>query len=100
EGLAGVLLSTLRLDLVYIRLPAETEGQGIEAARTAGGPTPADQSRDIGQALAPWLDGTGIDSVPPLPNPVGPGTLRVAIVSIGCGGRRDGGLARGRGRRA
>ena len=26
EGLADVLLSTLRLDLVYLRLPGQTEG--------------------------------------------------------------------------
>src|SRR5882724_797749 len=77
EGLADVLLATLRLDLVYLRLPGQTEGQEIEVARTTGGSTPSDQARDIGRALAPWLDGAGSDSAPPLPNPVGPGTLRV-----------------------
>src|SRR5689334_3122258 len=76
EGLADVLLSTLRLDLVYIRLPGQTEGQETEVAHTARGPTPTDLIRDIGQALAPWLNSAGIDSPPPLPNPVGPGTLR------------------------
>ena len=85
EGLADVLLSTLRLDLVYIRLPGQTEGQEIEVARTAGGPTPTEQTRDIGRALAPWLDGAGIDSAPPLPNPAGPGTVCVVAVPIGCG---------------
>src|SRR5438093_5906467 len=63
EGLADVLRSTLHLDLVYIRLPGQAEGQEIEVACTAGGSTPADQTRDIGRALAPWLDGAGIDSV-------------------------------------
>src|SRR5262245_51657071 len=90
EGLADVLLATLRLDLVYLRLHGQTEGQRIEVARTAGGPTPPDQTRDIGRALAPWLNGPGIDSAPPLPNPLGPGTLRVTTVPIGCGGRQDG----------
>jgi PAS domain S-box-containing protein len=94
EGLADVLRSTLRLDLVYIRLPGEPEGQGIEVARTARGSTPTDQTRDIGRALAPWLDGARIDSAPPLPNPVGPGTVRVAAVPIGCG-RPDGVLVAG-----
>src|SRR5438309_6546802 len=89
EGLADVLLSTLHLDLVYLRLPGQTEGQEIEVARTAGGPAPTDQTRDIGRALAPWLDGAGIDSVPPLPNPVGPGTVRLVVVPVGCG-RQDG----------
>src|SRR5437660_9796524 len=60
EGLADVLLSTLRLDLVYLRLPGQTEGQQIEVARTAGRPTTTDETRNIGRALVPcltpWLD--------------------------------------------
>src|SRR5438270_402220 len=83
QGLAEVLLSTLRLDLVYIRLPGQTEGQEIEVAHTRRGSIPTDQTRDIGRALAPWLDGAVIDSAPPLPNPVGPGPLRIAAAPIG-----------------
>src|SRR3954453_11383779 len=64
EGLADVLLSTLRLDLVYLRLRGQTDGQVIEVARTAGGSAPTDQTRDIGRALAPWLDGAGSSSAP------------------------------------
>src|SRR3954464_10754555 len=79
EGLADVLLSTLRLDLVYLRLRGRTAGQEIEVARTAGRPATPDQTRDMGRALAPWLDGAGIDAAPPLPNPVGPGTVRVVV---------------------
>src|SRR5439155_26568402 len=60
EGLADVLLSTLGLDLVYLRLPGQAAGQQIEVARTTEGPTATDQTRDIGRALAPWLDGPGI----------------------------------------
>src|SRR5436190_21209021 len=76
EGLADALLSTLRLDLVYLRLPGQTEGQTIEVARTAGESTSTDQTRHIRRALAPWLDGADSNSVPPLPNPIGPGTIR------------------------
>ena len=94
EGLADVLLSTLRLDLVYLRLPGQTEGQEIEVARTAGRPTTTDQTRDIGRALAPWLDEAGAASAPDLPNPVGPGTVRLVIAAVGCG-RQDGVLAAG-----
>jgi two-component system, sensor histidine kinase and response regulator len=94
EGLADVLLRALRLDLVYIRLPGQTEGQEIEVARTAGGSTSTDQTRDIGRALASWLDDAAIDSAPPLPNPVGPGTVRLVAVPIGCG-RPDGVLVAG-----
>src|SRR5438552_15697270 len=64
EGLADVLLSTLRLDLVYLRLPGQAEAQGIEVARTAGGATPTCQTQDIGRALASWLTGTRIASTP------------------------------------
>src|SRR5260370_23005146 len=80
EGLADVLLSTLRLDLVYLRLRGQTDGQEIEVARTAGGSTPTDQTRDIGRALAPWLNGAGIDSPPSVPNPRGPGTARLVVI--------------------
>ena len=94
EGLADVLLSMLHLDLVYLRLRGQTDGQRIEAARTAAGSAPNDQTRDIGRALAPWLDGAGIDLPPLLPNPLGPGTLRVITIPIGCG-RQHGVLVAG-----
>src|SRR3954454_3991255 len=61
EGLADALLSTLRLDLVYLRLPGPTAGQQIEVGRTAGQPTTTDEIRDIGRALAPCLDGGTAD---------------------------------------
>jgi two-component system sensor histidine kinase/response regulator len=94
ESLAAVLLSTLHLDLVYIRLPGHRQGQGIEVARTAGESAPTDQAADIGRALAPRLHGAGIDSVTALPNPAGPGTVRYVGVPIGCG-RQDGVLVAG-----
>jgi two-component system, sensor histidine kinase and response regulator len=94
EGLADVLLSTLRLDLVYLRLPGQTEGQEIEVARTAGRPTTTDEPRNIGRALAPWLDGGSADPAPSIPNPAGGGTVRLAIACIG-GDRGDGVLVAG-----
>src|SRR3954453_959046 len=71
EGLADVLRSTLRLDLVYIRLPGQTEGQEIEVGRTADGAASADQTRDIARGLARWLESAGNESAPSLPNPSG-----------------------------
>ena len=53
EGLAEVLIATLRLDLVYLRLPRQTNGHEIEVARTAGGSPPTDQTRGIGRASRP-----------------------------------------------
>src|SRR5205814_7268656 len=94
EGLADVLRSTLRLDLVYLRLPGQSEGQEIEVARTAGRPTTTDETRNLGRALAPYLDGGTADSVPSFLNPAGGGTERLVIVRIG-GGREDGVLVAG-----
>src|SRR5207248_3834944 len=94
EGLADVLLSTLRLDLVYLRLPGQSEGQEIEVARTAGRPATPDQTRDIGRALAPCLDSGTADSAPSFLNSTGGGTERLVIVRIG-GGREDGLLVAG-----
>ncbi len=53
EGLAEVLVSTLRLDLVYLRLPGQADGQEIEVARTTGGSPSADQTRGIVRASRP-----------------------------------------------
>jgi PAS domain S-box-containing protein len=78
EGLANVLLSTLRLDLVYLRLRGETDEQKIEVCCTAGPPI-----RDIPTALAPWLEGIRTDSLSLIPNPVGDGTVHLLIAPIG-----------------
>src|SRR6266851_2675831 len=76
EGLADVLLSTLRLDLVYLRLPGQTAGHELEVARTAGRATTTDETRNIGQALAVCLDDGTANSAPSIPNPAGGATLR------------------------
>src|SRR4051794_1097302 len=94
EGLAEVLLSTLHLDLVYLRLPGQSAGQEIEVARTAGRPPTTDETRDIGRALAPCLDGGTADSAPFILNPAGGGAVRLAIVRVG-GDREDGVLVAG-----
>src|SRR6266478_1322374 len=69
EGLADVLLKTLRLDLVYLRLRGETVGQEIEVFCTAGPPTTTEQIRDLSEALAPWRDGAHSNSTPSIRNP-------------------------------
>src|SRR5206468_157822 len=80
--------------LVYICLPWQTEGKEIEVAHTAAGPASTDQARDLGRALAPWLDGAGSDAGPLLPNLGGTGAVRLVVVPIGCG-RQDGVLVAG-----
>src|SRR5438105_3987036 len=94
EGLADVLLRALHLDLVYLRLPGQTDGQEIEVARTAGRPTTTDETRNIGRALAPCLEGGTADSAPSTLNPAGGGAVRLVIVRIG-GDREDGVLVAG-----
>src|SRR5438128_7049255 len=94
EGLADVLLSTLRLDLVYLRLRGQTAGQEIEVFCTAGPPTTSEQLRDLSKALAPWLEGARSNSTPSIPNPGGRGTVRLVINPIG-GGGNDGLLTAG-----
>src|SRR5438034_1636378 len=86
EGLADVLLSTLRLDLVYLRLRGQTAGQEIEVFCTSGPPTTSEQLRDLSKALAPWLEGSRSSSTPSSPNPVGRGTVHLVIDPIGCDG--------------
>src|SRR5499427_6600007 len=82
EGLADVLLTILRLDLVYLRLPAPIEGQEIEVARTGGRPATPDQTRDVGRALTPWLEAGSGDAVPSIPNLTGSGTVRLVVFPI------------------
>jgi PAS domain S-box-containing protein len=86
EGLADVLLATLRLELVHLRLRGQPDGQEIEVFRTAGPPPSTEQVRDIRRALVPWLMGARPGAVPVIPNPVGPGTVRLVSDPIGCDG--------------
>jgi hypothetical protein len=69
EGLADVLLKTLRLDLVYLRLRGQTDEQQIEVLCTSGPPHTTEQVRDISRTLAPWLEGARANSAPSIPNP-------------------------------
>jgi signal transduction histidine kinase len=84
ESLADLLLSILRLDVVYVRLNVSTEGLTVEAARGSR-PDVARRAREIGLALAPWLQ-TG-EAGSPIANPAGDGTVRLAVLPIGHEGR-------------
>src|SRR5258708_3829571 len=90
DGLADVLLSTLPLDLGYLRLPraatGQAAGQEIEVARAAGRVTTPDGAREIGLSLAPCVEGKTVDATPFIPNPAGTGILRLVIVRIGGNG--------------
>jgi signal transduction histidine kinase len=82
ESLADVLLSMLRADLVYIGLKGLPDEIAIEAARATGQPSMGNRAPEIGSALAGWLKFDGASPPPALPNPVGGGTLRIAVSPI------------------
>ena len=83
RSLADVLLSTLSLDLIYVRLPKRTAKRPVEFARSR-------QHRDLAgddavrAALAPLLNSRG-DPAPTIQDPFGSGTLRVATARFGVG---------------
>jgi signal transduction histidine kinase len=89
ESLADALLSVLRSDLVYVGLRGLPDGIAIEAARATGQPGIGSRAQEIGTALACWLKPDGsrstVDSLPPpaIPNPVGGGTVPIAVTRIG-----------------
>src|SRR5258706_747133 len=92
EGLADALFSTLRLDLIYLRLPRQAAEQEIEVARTAGRTATRDETRTIGQALAPRIDdGGGDDSAPFVLDPEGGGGM-VHRVTVRIGGETEAGV--------
>src|SRR5437588_10622885 len=82
ESLADVLLSLLRSDLVYIGLKGLPDGLAIEAARAAGQPGVGSRAHEVGTALAGCLELDGASPPPSIPNPVGGGTLRLAVAPI------------------
>ncbi len=81
-GLADVLLRSLtQTDFIYVRVlnPA------VEVLRTHRGQEGAGRTREIGRALEPLLrSGNGLTAL--LPNPVGEGTARLAILLMGYNG--------------
>jgi len=87
-SLADVLLVTLSLDLVYVRLAGRDERPLIEVARGRNRPDSADQTALIAQSLTCCLES---DPSSPLSiaNPLGPGTLRTALIRFGA--NADGG---------
>jgi signal transduction histidine kinase/ActR/RegA family two-component response regulator len=86
ESLADLLLSTLRLDLVYVRVN-ELGDQPSEAARSLSGSSLS--ASEVGRHLAPWLAGSVGGAVDPLviPSFDGKGRLRLAVAAMGLDGK-------------
>jgi PAS domain S-box-containing protein len=85
-SLADALTGILRAELVYVRLDAATE-EPIEAAHAQGRPAGPVQAHELGLALAPWLGAPGRAESSAVPDPAGPGGVRLDVVPI----RYDGG---------
>ena len=86
EGLSGVLLRSLPLDLVYVRVHDLSASVAFETARTPDGPIRADQAHDIGKVLEPLLQSGSFASATDVANLLGTGILRLVITPLGYDG--------------
>ncbi len=89
-SLADVLLRSLQVEFIYIRVRELAEGVASEVVRVQSGNAhsgkeTAGLAREVGGALEPWL-GYRLGSPPATANPVGDGTVRLAVIPIGYDG--------------
>ena len=77
-----VLLTSLRLDVVYARFKDPAGGHDIETARSDGQPGVSRRAGHVGLALTSSL---GRESVRVVPNPVGDGELRAIALQMALG---------------
>ena len=86
ENLADVLFDRLRPDFIYLRFRDRSDGTEREVARTLQRPASEERTRQIGQALTPWLALAHADSAPSVPNPLGSGKTRIVVIPLGSDG--------------
>jgi signal transduction histidine kinase len=84
-SLADVLLRSLQVEFVYVRVPGLADDADFEVVRLHSGKETAGLARAVGGALEPWLE-CGLGSSPMTANPVGEGTVRLAVIPIGYDG--------------
>jgi PAS domain S-box-containing protein len=98
EGIAGsvaeALVVTLQADFVHVRLESGSAADVVETCMEIGSPRRSD-AREIGRSLAPWLRPQERVRVPSIPNPLGKGTVCLAVVPIGRAGSTLGVIAAG-----
>ena len=83
-GLAGVLLNTLHLSLVYITLDAEPGQDKIEVACSESGQLSKEAAREIGRQLQSLLSNLGAQEKPiAINNPLGLGVLQAIVTPVG-----------------
>jgi signal transduction histidine kinase/ActR/RegA family two-component response regulator len=81
-SLADVLLRALQVEFVYARVRELDDGPAFEVVRVYRGNETTGLAREVGGALEPWLR-SGLGSTPTTTNPVGDGTVRLAVIPIG-----------------
>ena len=86
RSLAEILLSTLSLDLIYVRVRSPQSSADVEIVRGKGLTSDAGQVRAIAKALAPWLTSGGLEPPPWVIDPIRGGHLRVAVARFGHSG--------------
>jgi PAS domain S-box-containing protein len=87
ESLAEVLLRSLpHVDFVYARVNGVADATFHQAVRISQPLEPTSRSQDIARALEPLLKDDNSVPSPVIPNPIGAGTVRLAVVSIGYAG--------------
>src|SRR5688572_27730668 len=84
RSLADVLLSTLSLDLVYVRLAGRTGEGAVEVVRGRHR-ADADHVEAVRGSLAPLLTSDRTERPAAIPDPFGAGTLHVAVTRFGVG---------------
>jgi PAS domain S-box-containing protein len=83
DDLAEVLLGALGVDFVYVRLRSRADEPPLEVARTGQGPATEEQLRQLGSALAPWLESSRSALPPAIPHPLREGRAHLAVLPIG-----------------
>lgn len=83
-GLAGVLLNTLDLEIVYISFPAISDQENIEIAYSRSGNLGSERAGEIRHIFQPILRNPGWSDAPiAIQNPLQPETLYGIAISIG-----------------
>ncbi|MHB8629571.1 MAG: sensor histidine kinase [Aggregatilineales bacterium] len=82
RGLCDVLLTTLYIDLVYVCLKRAPDGTPHELLRTVQQFAAADQAREVGDKLAPWLNVAHAGSVLSIANPLENGLMQILVAPL------------------
>ena len=86
QGLSAVVSRSLPLKLVYARVNGLSGSTPIEVAVSTPGPVSESELQEISKHLGPVLETSHSGDGMVIPDPLGSGTLRLAIIPIGCEG--------------